>query len=92
MEFAAHFLGKKLHYTYEVSNYVPNEKLVMGTADGAMETTYTWQTVGKNTTHMTLRNRGKAPGFTALLDPIMKLAVRFATQKNLKQLKGILEK
>ena len=42
--FAAHFLGRRLEYTYQVTEFVPGERLVMRTAQGPfpMETTYTW--------------------------------------------------
>ena len=41
----ARFLGRQLAYTYEITNFVPAERLVMRTAQGPfpMETTYTWQ-------------------------------------------------
>ena len=45
MTFSARFLGRHLVYTYEITEFVPAERLVMRTAQGPfpMETTYTWQ-------------------------------------------------
>ena len=42
--FVAHFLGRRLEYTYEVKEMVAGERFVMSTAQGPfpMETTYTW--------------------------------------------------
>ena len=42
--FVAEFLGRRLSYTYEVTELVPGERFVMSTAEGPfpMETTYTW--------------------------------------------------
>jgi len=93
LAFIAHFLGKKLEYVYEISEFVPGEKLVMKTADGPfpMKTTYTWETVEGNKTRMTLNNQGKAAGFSSLVSPFMEMAMRRATQKNLKDLKKIME-
>lgn len=34
MAFVAHFLGRRLAYTYEVVEYVPGERLMMRTAEG----------------------------------------------------------
>ena len=43
LTFSARFLGRQLAYTYEITNFVPAERLVMRTAQGSfpMETTYT---------------------------------------------------
>jgi hypothetical protein len=45
MEFIAHFLGRTLRYTYEVTDLIPDERFVMRTAEGPfpMETTYAWR-------------------------------------------------
>ena len=69
-----HFLGRDLAYTYEVTELVPGERVVMRTAEGPfpMETTYTWQDGPHGSTRMTLRNRGEPTGFSKLAAPIMR--------------------
>ena len=90
--FVAHFLGKTLAYTYEVTE-LDARHLVMRTAQGPfpMETTYTWQSVGEGKTRMTLRNRGEPAGFSKWVAPFMAVAVRRANQKDLALLKQRLE-
>jgi hypothetical protein len=90
--FVAHFLGRRLAYTYEIIELDAN-KLVMRTAEGPfpMETTYTWQALGEASTRMTLRNRGEPSGFSKLLAPLMEGAMRRANRKDLERLKQLLE-
>jgi Polyketide cyclase / dehydrase and lipid transport len=90
--FVAQFLGRRLAYTYEVVEWIPNERFVMRTAEGPfpMETTYTW-TTASNGTRMTLSNRGTPTGFSKLFAPFMGMAVRRANRKDLKALKEFLE-
>ncbi|GAB3851133.1 SRPBCC family protein [Nocardioides maradonensis] len=92
MDFVAHFLGRRIAYTYEVVELVPGERMVMETADGPfpMRTTYTWSPDGDGT-RMTLRNTGSPSGFGALAAPVMSRAMRSATTKDLRRLKSILE-
>src|SRR3989338_6303010 len=92
--FKAKFLGRQLEYVYEIVDLVSGQKLVMRTADGPflMETTYIWEKIDNNTTHMTLRNRGNPTGFSRLLAPFMAFAMKKANQKDLKKLKETLEK
>jgi uncharacterized membrane protein len=91
--FVAHFLGRRLAYTYEIVELLPGERLVMRTAEGPfpMETTYTWEATADGGTRMMLRNRGEPAGFSKLVAPLMVHAMRRANQKDLKRLKGILE-
>lgn len=91
--FVAHFLGRRLAYTYEIIELQPGQKLVMRTAEGPfpMETSYTWQAVGVTGTRMTLRNRGEPSGFSKLMSPLMESAMRRANRKDLQKLKQLLE-
>jgi uncharacterized protein YndB with AHSA1/START domain len=85
--FAARWMGTRWEYTYEVVDFVPNERLVMRTDPGAfpMETTYTWQPLGDGKTRMTLRNR--APEGSEA-----RRAMRRANEKDLENLRSILER
>ncbi len=56
-----------------------------------METTYTWVTESEGSTRMTLRNRGEPAGFSKVVAPLMKLAMRRANRKDLAKLKALLE-
>ncbi len=91
--FVAHFLGRRLAYTYEIVDLVQGQRLVMKTAEGPfpMETTYTWEAVRANGTRMTLRNRGEPSGFAKLTAGLMASAMRRANRKDLEHLKALLE-
>lgn len=94
LAFVAHFLGRRLAYTYDFVELVPGERLVMRTSEGPfpMETTYTWAAHGERGTLMTLQNRGEPSGFGKLAAPFMAAAMRRANQKDLARLKQILER
>jgi hypothetical protein len=91
--FVAHFLGRRLAYTYELVEFIPGVRLVMRTSEGPfpMETTYAWEANANGTTRMTLRNRGTPSGFSAWVAPLMAMAMRRANRKDLALLKQRLE-
>jgi uncharacterized membrane protein len=92
--FKALFLGRQLAYIYEITEYVPGQKLKMKTAEGPfpMETTYTWKPVDNGKTYMTLRNAGQPSGFSKLFASVIGLMMKKANKKDLAVLKQILEK
>jgi uncharacterized protein YndB with AHSA1/START domain len=92
MDFVAQFLGRRISYTYRVTELVPAERLVMSTAQGPfpMETTYTWEPVERGT-RMTLRNTGEPSGFARVGAGVMAKAIRRSTTKDLARLKAMLE-
>ncbi|MGE0328362.1 MAG: SRPBCC family protein [Polyangiaceae bacterium] len=90
--FVAHFLGRRMAYTYEIVEYEPEARLVMRTAEGPfpMETSYSWEAAAQGTL-MRLRNRGEPSGFKGLMAPLMQSAMRRANLKDLALLKQLLE-
>ncbi len=93
LAFVAHFLNRRIAYTYEVVALEPGVRLVMRTAQGPfpMETSYEWADAEPGRTRMTLRNRGNPAGFSRLVGPFMAMAVRMANGKDLARLKALLE-
>jgi hypothetical protein len=65
----------------------------MRTAEGPfpMETVYEWADVQAGATRMTLRNRGEPSGFAGIAAPMLSLAMKRATTKDLRRLKANLE-
>ena len=91
--FEARFMGKRLVYTYEVTDYVPGATLTMATAEGPfpMTTEYRWSAVDVDRTRMALRNFGEPIGFSKLAAPFMAFAMRRAMTQDLRRLATILE-
>jgi uncharacterized protein YndB with AHSA1/START domain len=83
--FEAEFMGQKLEYTYEITEYVPGERLVMSAASGPfeMQTTYTFSDTPSGGTRMELGNRAH--------DPAMASAIERENRKDLVRLKSIIE-
>ena len=93
IDFVAHFFGRRLSYTYEVTEYERGEALTMRTSDGPfpMQTQYRWSDLPGGRTRMTLRNSGTPNGFGRLAAPVLSAAMRRANRKDLVLLKQILE-
>jgi hypothetical protein len=89
--FVAHFLGRRMAYTYEVVEFVAGERFTMRTTEGPfpMETTYTWTSV-EGGTRMTLRNRGRPAVFGAVAAPVIAAAMRRVNQTDLRALAAVL--
>ncbi|WP_245645047.1 hypothetical protein [Peribacillus loiseleuriae] len=60
----------------------------MRTADGP----YTWNAIDDNMTRMTLRNKEIPTGFSKVFAPFMSQMMKRANMKDLKKIKGILDK
>jgi ligand-binding SRPBCC domain-containing protein len=91
--FVAQFLGRRLAYTYTVTELDPGCRFVMTTSQGPfpMTTTYTWADAAGGGTRMTLRNHGQPTGFSTVAAPVMASAMRRANTKDLQALKALLE-
>lgn len=91
--FVAHFMGRRMAYTYEIVEFEPGARLRMQADDGPfpMETTYTWCALDQSRTLMTLRNRGEPGGLQGLLAPLMAAMMRRANRQDLQLLKRVLE-
>lgn len=91
--FVAHFLGRRLEYTYEIVAFEPGARLVMRTAEGPfpMETRYSFEALSLDRTRVTLHNRGQPSGFGRIAAPLMAAAMRRANRQDLARLKEILE-
>jgi hypothetical protein len=91
--FVAHFLRRRLCYTYEVIDLVPGRRLLMRTSQGPfpMETTYEVEPVTDTTCRMHLRNRGTPRGFGTLVAPFVAFAMRRANRQDLRRLRTLLE-
>jgi hypothetical protein len=93
VRFTAHFLGRRLDYTYEIIEYEPGRHLTMRTAEGPfpMETSYTWVPLDDGATLMRLRNRGNPSGFSNVFGPVMARSMRRANRRDLEQIKQMIE-
>ena len=93
MDFRARFMGRELAYTYEITQLIPNEIMVMATNEGplAMTTVYEWSKVDEGRTRFLLINKGEPKGFAKVAKPLMSTMMAKANKKDLENLKIILE-
>lgn len=79
------FLGRRLAYTYEVTELIEGERVVMQDPGGPfpMETTYEFFPTDFGDTRMVLRNRGEPAGFSRISAPMVARAMRRASEKDL---------
>jgi uncharacterized membrane protein len=91
--FNERIMRRPQQHVYEVVEIIPGQKVIMKSQSNGMrmETTVAWQAISENTTCMTLRNRGVPLAFSKSIAPLLKLAIRKASRRNLKQLKRMLE-
>lgn len=83
--FEAEFMEQTLDYTYQVTEYVPGQSLVMSSTSAPfpMETSYRFSDTPAGGTKVELRN--------AAHDPDMASAIEIENRKDLARLKSILE-
>ena len=93
VRFVAHFLRRRLAYTYEIVELVPDRRLRMRTAEGPfpMETTYEFESITETECRMRLRNAGQPAGFAAVVSWFVAAAMRRANRKDLEKLRTLLE-
>lgn len=93
IDFVARFLGRRLAYTYEVTELIDGERLVMQTQDGPfpMETTYEFFPTDSGGTRMVLRNQGEPAGFSRISAPVVARAMRRANERDLAELARLVE-
>jgi hypothetical protein len=94
MTFNAPFLGRHLAYTYEITDFIPAERLVMRTQPRdrfRWKTTYTWQ----HWSRLNLRQgEDGAIGLARIPQargPLMTTAIRHANRTDLRKLRAILQ-
>jgi uncharacterized membrane protein len=93
MRFVAAFLGRRLEYTYAVTELVTGERMSMTTSQGPfpMTTEYRFSSVGPGRTLVTLRNHGEPSGFGSVAAPLVRRSMERANRKDLDALKAVLE-
>jgi len=88
----AKFLGKRIEYVNEVVELEPARRLAMRSVKGPFPMRVTYEVEdGGASTRVRLRNEGDAARAYRFAAPLLAIAVRRATQRDLGRLKRILE-
>jgi len=92
VERIASFLGRRIEYVNEIVELVPGERLVMRSvkAPFPMEVRYELDEAGDGT-RMRIRATGDASGFYRVAGPLLGAAVRRGIERDLDELKKVLE-
>ncbi len=92
--FVKRLLGQKVIHVYEVVEFVPSERLIMRTKNGAfpMLYAYSWSPAELGGTRMTLRSCSFPKGAINWLSPLVTVAVAHSNRKYLTRLKTLLER
>ena len=92
VERVAHFLGKRIDYTLEVTEYEPDKLMVMQSIKSPFPMTVTYQFEDTNDGSMAqIRIQGGSDGFYKLAGPLMARQVRQNLKGDLKALKKLIE-
>jgi uncharacterized membrane protein len=93
VERVASFLGKRLTYVNEITDYQPGRRLSMRSvrAPFPMTVTYDFEPDGPAATRARIRAAGDAGGFYRLAGPLLGRMVRLGVARDLRQLKKRLE-
>jgi hypothetical protein len=89
--FRTRFLGRTLTYPYEVIEFVPHDRLLLHTVEGAaLDTTAQWREVSPGRTRLSVRTTGDLPA-PALAAPLIPSTLRRETAASLRRLKALVE-
>ena len=93
LDIVATFRGSHIKFLYEVSSFIPRERLVIRTVQGPVphEHALEWESTAEGSTRMRLRTRATPSGLQALLTPAMTKAFEREGKRDLENLKRLME-
>lgn len=91
--FLAESLGRQLEFVYEITAFVPDERLTMRAEEGRfpMETTYSWRDEPGGGTRMSLSNHAEPRGVGRMSAKLLRRSMERSNAKDLSRLKAVLE-